>query len=260
MRFEIAVVLGFIGYAGGGPTAGIICFLIGLAIEYLQHSTKGMDANSKNSNFSDNPMDFAQSLLVLVAHIMIADGIAKKSELSTIKQLLLRTYGENKTAELLIKLRSYIKNPVPIFDTCRHARGQMAYSQRYDMLKVLFRVAMADGEISSKEIQGLVFISTHLGIQSADFYRLRTMYYSSEQSSNTGYNSQSTNSNHHYQTLKIDRNATEQEAKKAFRKLALMYHPDKYSGKAEKEQDKAEEQFIKIKRAYDALKREKGWE
>mgnify|MGYP000987182887 CR=1 FL=1 len=119
---------------------------------------------------------------------------------------------------------------------------------------------MASIELSSKEIQGLVFISTHLGIQSADFYRLRTMYYSSEQSSNTGYNSQSTNSNHHYQTLKIDRNATEQEAKKAFRKLALMYHPDKYSGKAEKEQDKAEEQFIKIKRAYDALKREKGWE
>ncbi len=260
MRLEIAIVLGFIGYAGGGPTAGIVCFLIGLAIEYLQHSTKGMDTRSENSNFSDSPIDFAQSLLVLVAHIMNADGIARKSELSTIKQLLLRTYGENKTAELLIKLRTYIKNPVPIFDTCRHARGQMAYSQRYDMLKVLFRVAMADGEISTKEIQGLVFISTHLGIQSADFYRLRTMYYSSEQSNSAGFSSQSANSNHHYKALEINRSATEQEAKKAFRKMALRYHPDKYSGKAEKEQDEAEEQFIRIKRAYDAIKRERGWE
>ncbi len=86
------------------------------------------------------------------------------------------------------------------------------------------------------------------------------MYYSSEQSRSAGFSSQSTNSDHHYRALEINRSATEQEAKKAFRRMALRYHPDKYSGKAEKEQDEAEEQFIKIKRAYDAIKREKGWE
>jgi len=258
LKLEIAIVLGFIGFAGGGPIAAVICFLIGLGIEYLQHSTKGMDQGSSQRNQRHSNVDFSQTLLVLAAHIMNADGIARKSELSTVKQLLLRTYGEEKTVELLLKLRTYIKNPVPIFSSCRNARSQMAYSQRFDMLRVLFRVAMADGEVNAIELQELVLISSHLGIQSADFYRLRTMYYKSTGKGNQNY--RPSNSSYHYTTLGINKKATEQEAKRAFRKLALQYHPDKYSGKSSNEQDKAEEQFINIKRAYDTVKKERGWE
>ncbi len=49
----------------------------------------------------------------------------------------------------------------------------------------------------------------------------------------------------HYKVLGIDRNATEDEIKKAFRKLALQYHPDKY-----KEDD---DMFKKINTAYQIL-------
>ncbi|HMA78510.1 MAG TPA: DnaJ domain-containing protein, partial [Candidatus Paceibacterota bacterium] len=34
----------------------------------------------------------------------------------------------------------------------------------------------------------------------------------------------------YYQTLGIEKNATKDEVKKAFRKLAAKYHPDKASG------------------------------
>lgn len=54
----------------------------------------------------------------------------------------------------------------------------------------------------------------------------------------------------HYDTLGIERDATDQQVRAAFRKLALKYHPDKYSGKARSE---AEERFQSITEAFNVL-------
>ena len=53
----------------------------------------------------------------------------------------------------------------------------------------------------------------------------------------------------YYATLGVDKSATEKEIKKAYRKLANQYHPDKNPG------DKsAEEKFKEINEAYEVLK------
>src|SRR5260370_651391 len=52
----------------------------------------------------------------------------------------------------------------------------------------------------------------------------------------------------YYEVLGVDRNANEEEIKKAYRKLAVKYHPDKNPG------DKsAEEKFKELGEAYEAL-------
>ena len=57
----------------------------------------------------------------------------------------------------------------------------------------------------------------------------------------------------YYQILGVDRNASEDEISKAFKKLALQYHPDRWVGKSEKEQKEAEEKFKDINEAYQVL-------
>jgi curved DNA-binding protein len=52
----------------------------------------------------------------------------------------------------------------------------------------------------------------------------------------------------YYKILGVERNATEQEIKKAYRKLALKYHPDRNPGKKD-----AEEKFKEINEAYQVL-------
>ncbi|MFC6919279.1 molecular chaperone DnaJ [Meiothermus taiwanensis] len=54
--------------------------------------------------------------------------------------------------------------------------------------------------------------------------------------------------NDYYATLGVDRNASAEEIKKAYRKLALQYHPDKNPGNKE-----AEERFKQINEAYAVL-------
>jgi curved DNA-binding protein len=52
----------------------------------------------------------------------------------------------------------------------------------------------------------------------------------------------------YYQILGVDRNASEEEIKRAYRKLALQHHPDRNPG-----DDQAEEQFKAINEAYQVL-------
>lgn len=55
----------------------------------------------------------------------------------------------------------------------------------------------------------------------------------------------------YYETLGIDRNASEEEIKKAFRKLARQHHPDLHTGDQQKKV--SEEKFKEINEAYEVL-------
>ena len=57
----------------------------------------------------------------------------------------------------------------------------------------------------------------------------------------------------YYKILEINKTATEEEIKKAYRKLAMKYHPDKFANSSEEEKKKAEEKFKEIQEAYETL-------
>ena len=52
----------------------------------------------------------------------------------------------------------------------------------------------------------------------------------------------------YYNVLKVNRNATEEDLKKSYRRLVMKWHPDKNPGDAKKE---AEAKFKKISEAYE---------
>lgn len=56
-----------------------------------------------------------------------------------------------------------------------------------------------------------------------------------------------------YDTLGINRSASEEEIKRAYRKLAMKYHPDRIKNKSPEEKSEAEEKFKEISSANDIL-------
>ena len=248
MSFKLIGVI--IGYMSSGMYGAIIGFLIGFYVDYISsgYAARESQADSQyrhQSQFNEEPVDFKNALLILMASVMKADGVAMKSELDMVKQMLLRTYGEQETKSMLLKLREYLKENHNLYDVCKYLRARMAYSPRLELIHILFRISRADGEISQAELSLIETVATQLGISTPDYLSLRAMFVSSSDSD--------------YKILDVSTNASEDEVKKSYRKLAMRFHPDRLQGLSEGEKKQAEEKFLRVQKAYDSIKKKNGW-
>lgn len=57
----------------------------------------------------------------------------------------------------------------------------------------------------------------------------------------------------YYQVLELQNNVSDEEVKKAYKKMAVKYHPDKHANSSEQEKKEAEEKFKTIAEAYEVL-------
>ena len=63
----------------------------------------------------------------------------------------------------------------------------------------------------------------------------------------------SVNSEKWYEILGLTKDATDSDVKKAYRKMAVKYHPDKLIGVSEDIKNLAEEKFLAVKEAYEQI-------
>jgi len=142
-------------------------------------------------------------------------------------------------------LRELIKERQDVGLVCRQTRNRMHYSQRLELMHILFRISKADDDINAQELQMLTYIGVQLGITNSDFMSLQAMFFSSPDSD--------------FQILDVSATANEEEVKKAYRKMAMRFHPDRLLGLNEGEKKAAQEKFVKVNKAYEGIKRRKGW-
>ena len=123
----------------------------------------------------------------------------------------------------------------------------MNYSSKLELLHLLFQIAYADGMVNAAELALLQRVAVIFGIRPADFDSLRAPH-TKQQDANWA-----------YKTLGIEPSATDEEIKKAYRKMAMKYHPDKLTGLGEDVKKAGEEKFRSVKDAYDHLKKVRGF-
>ena len=63
----------------------------------------------------------------------------------------------------------------------------------------------------------------------------------------------------YYEVLEISKSASADEIKKAYRKMAISFHPDKVAQMGEEYQKGAKEKFQRIQDAYEAIKKRRGF-
>ncbi len=233
-------IAGGIGWAFGGPIGAIIGFAIGSMLD-------GASNDNRLGPGSEQPSgrgDFNVSLLVLSAAVMKANGKVKKSELEYVKQFLVGQFEAQHAKELLIALRDMLDKPIPLNQVTAQISMNMANAMRLQLMQYLFGIAKADGIVDQRELKLLQQISDGLRLSSADFNSLKSMFYVDSAS--------------HYDVLNLKKTASETEIKKAYRKLAVEYHPDKVMNLGEEYQKAAKEKFQKVQEAYEQIKLERG--
>jgi DnaJ like chaperone protein len=231
---------GGLGFVMGGPIGGLLGFLVGSMIDGTTvHTTTYAPGTARTSQG-----DFGMSLLVLVAAVMKADGKVVKSELDYVKQFFVRQFGEDSAKQALLTLKDILKQEIPVRDVCLQIKSNMDYASRLQLMHLLFNVSLADTLIHPLELQLVEKISSYLGVSSTDFLSIKNMFIPETDSS--------------YKILEIERNASDEEVKKAYRKMAVKYHPDKVNHLGEEVRKSADEKFARVNEAYNKIKKERN--
>ena len=233
---------GGLGWALGGPIGAIIGFTVG---SMFDGGTNEMQ-KSPVSGFSGRTTTggYVMSLLVLVAAVMKADGKVLKSELDYVKKFLVQNFGEASAVEAIKMLKDLLQQTIPVDEVCQQIRQNMNYSARLQLVHFMFGIAQADGEIHTSEQKLIAHICLQMGISNGDFESIQAMFVKNTESD--------------FKILEIERTATDTELKKAYRRMAMKYHPDKVSHLGEDFQNAAKEKFQKVNQAYENIKKERN--
>ena len=230
---------GGVGWAMGGP--------IGAILAYSMASMSEGSSSSYRSAFKNAPTqggDFGAVLLILFGAVMKADQKQTKDELNYVKEFLVRQFGAQYAKERMQLFKEILKQDYSLAEVCQQIKQQMDHASRLQMLHILFRLSQADGHVHPDEVKVIDTISRYLGISQKDFDSIMAMFYK-----DTGYA---------YQILEIDPSASNEEVKKAYRRMAVKFHPDKVQHLGVDFQKMAEEKFKALNEAYQQIKKERG--
>jgi DnaJ like chaperone protein len=248
--FKIIGALAGFFLLGRHLMGAVIGYFIGAAIDSLvTKNTPGaqpaediFDYYRKQASRSHE--DFATMLMALSAAVMKADGRPLKVELEYIKSFFARQFGPGYTRQHLQVLKHFLDGQIPLEQICSDIRLRTQVEVRIQLLHYLFGIAKADGNVAEGEIDILKKIASLLEIPSTDFESVKSMFYRDEHAD--------------YHVLGIEKSATDDEVKKAYRQMAIRYHPDKVSHMGEEYLKGAKEKFQKVQEAYESIKKTRG--
>lgn len=229
---------GGLGWVMFGPLGALAGFFIGSMIDSTQITSSTIIERTTRG-------DFALTLLVLVAAVMKADGKVLKSELDYVKKYFVMNFGREKAGQAIMMLRDLLEQNIPVQDICSQIRKHLDYSSRLQLLHFLFGIAKADGELHPGELGAIENMAGYMGISAGDYTSIKAMFVP--------------DTDWAYKVLEIQPHAGNEDVKKAYRTMALKYHPDKVSYLGEDFQKAAEEKFKKVKEAYEKIREERNF-
>ncbi len=234
-------VAAVIGYSFLRFPGAILGFMVGGFFEFLSKNS----IQIRTSSYAIKPETFQLNLLALSALIIKADGKIEQKELDFVRSFFIGQYGKERADSIFRTFNTQIKKETQHLDQLtRIFVQQTAYETRLQILHFLFGIANADGNISDIELQKLSQVATGMRLRLPDFESIKAMFVK--------------NTDNAYKILEVDSNASLNEIKKAYRKMAKKYHPDKLRGQDPAMIKGGEEKFREVQKAYETLMRQKN--
>ncbi len=160
------------------------------------------------------------------------------------KKFFTNTFGTTKSNEYFRMFNNLNKQDYSskLRQVCLQLNSHINHSSRLEIIHFLFGVSAADNSIHPNEVEQIKRIATYMNINSYDFESIQSMFLS-----------KGSNSEKWYAILGITKDATDTEVKKAYRKMAVKYHPDKLIGVSDDIKNLAEEKFLVVKESYEQI-------
>jgi DnaJ like chaperone protein len=250
---------GFIGFMAGGPLGALAGLVLGSIFDVLtEKQTDGTNSinSSQQQSLNGQRNSFLFSLLVLASYIIKADGKIMHSEMDLVRNFLRTNFGEASVKEgedILTRLfqeqdRMNSTNPYAFKNTIRQCCAQIAMnmgqSERLQLLNFLVMIAQSDGVVSTEEVAALKEVALYLGLSNAEIDSMLNLKGDSIEDA--------------YKVLEVSPNATDDEVRKAYRRMALKHHPDRVATLGEDVRNAAQKKFQEINTAKEKIYKARG--
>lgn len=248
---------GVIGWMAGGPLGALAGYAIG-SLFFDSPEPQDAPAGADRSTTTDQGQrnSFLFSLLAMASYVISADGRIMHSEMEYVRRFLRQNFGESAVTQgeqVLLNLFEQKKqmdarSPQAFRNTIRQCAAQIAanttYEQRLQLLSFLAGIAKADGNVSPEEVTALKEVARSMGLTDNEVNSMLNLGTNSIEAA--------------YKVLEIAPSASNDEVKKAYRRLVLKHHPDTVASLGEDIRKAAEEKMKQITEAYDIIKKERG--
>lgn len=255
------LIIAFLGYYLFGFFGALLGFFIGSSIDRARNY--GIGGINPLGNAQRQAV-FLEAVFVLMGKLAKADGHISKDEINHVedfigkmgmtsehKQLAIQQFKQGSAAndaEIDAVLAGFLAS-------C----GQTLHLKQA-LLMYLIVMALADNSLDLAEEAFLEKVALRLGYQQAEFKQLLEMVLNQSRFSQGRPRSESSLVEA-YKALGVAKDSTDQELKRAYRKLMSQHHPDKLMGQGLPEDmiKVATERAKEIKLAYDLVKESRGF-
>lgn len=252
-------IAGYLGWIVLGPLGGILAFLIGSFIESAS-SANTAEGGTRQSSFEQqgdqqqgDRNSFLLSMLVMAVYIIKADGRVMHSEMELVRNFLRQNFGAEAAQQgndIMLKLfeeekrQGRIAFRRTIRQSCQEAARYMDYSGRLQLLNFLVMIAQADGVVDDAELTALKELALWMQMQESEVDSMLHMKGDSLDDA--------------YRVLGVSPQATDEELKRAYRRLALEHHPDRVAKLGDDVRRAAEKKFQEINAAKERIWKARG--
>lgn len=206
---------------------------------------------------------FMKKMIPLLAAMIKVDGHVSKNELKKVKSFFRENYKPEKAKTFTAELDRFIKMDFSLKEHIIAIRYALPNAEKRQLIHTLVWIATLDRVLSIQEDLLLKYITVQLGIKLGVYLRTLSLFEFQFEKDYHEQSRQQTSSKNEssynlikkaYQALCIDSSASADEIKKAYRKLAKWYHPDRVFHQKEA----AKAKFQTIATAYEMIKNERG--
>ncbi len=249
MGFLGKLIGGTIGFAMAGPLGAIAGAALGHAFD-TGGQTYYTTEQTRLSAGEEAQFTFFVAAFSMLAKLVNADGRVSKEEIDAVENFMVYDLNLNPESKRLATniFHTAIDSPdnFNAFANQFYSQFRSQYQMLDLMIDILLRVSMADGTLSPGE-EKLILSAVRIFNFNDEKYRKLKSNYVKE-------------SDRYYAILGCDRNDSDEDIKKQYRKLVSDYHPDKIASKGLPEEFTkfANDKFREIQEAYEVVKKEKG--
>ena len=240
-----------LGFTLGGPIGAAIGFAIGSFVDgfsekdlILEQGEYQQRTKQRRNSVNTQSGDFEMSLLVLASIVIKSDGKVDQRELDFVRSQFLNMYGKQRANNAFKLFKGIVKKDISARQVCIQIREHMSHASRLQLLHFLFGIAKADEFVTENEVEEIRKMAGYLYINQRDFESIKAMFYNV--------------SDNAYKILEITKSASNEEVKKAYRKMVKKYHPDKIKDLGAEHLEGAKVKFQNVQKAYEQIKKERG--